>query len=385
MSKLTKAVQQTLGDKFLSIIDGVKVFRSRDYNYNFRLSDGYFQRWGRTFKDDPIYSTFSPEIMDIEISAGESCPMTCPFCYKGNKKGDPEKSDHMSLETFKGIMATLPRINNIPFVCQIAFGITSVGAHPQIFEIFQHCRDNTIIPNVTINGADPLTDEQVATLIKLTGAMAVSVNKFNFENGVDLIKRLTDAGGKQINIHYVISKQTLDFAYQLCDSIKNDPRLSKMNAIVFLGLKPKNRGQVFDILHTDDYIKLVQHCLEIGIRFGFDSCSAPKFDRALEVSDLDDAKKRWLAACSERCESGLFSAYIDCDGKYWQCSFGEGMDISYGIDVTGISSFHDEVWTTEKMGEWRTRLLELNRECPLYSKIHIDEKPPFPHEMKVIQ
>lgn len=366
----------------LEIENGVKKFRSSDYNYNFRISDGYFERWGKTLEEDPIYSRFSPEIMDIEISSGESCPMTCAFCYKGNKKGDVTKSDHMSLATFKDIISKLPKVDGIPFVCQIAFGITSIGAHPEIFGIFQHCRDLGIVPNVTINGMDPLTDEQIATLVRLTGAMAISVNKTNFENGLNLIDRLIKAGGQQINIHYVISKQSIEFAYKMCDAIKTDHRLSQLNAIVFLGLKPKNRGQAFDILPTDEYIKLVKHCLDNGVRFGFDSCSAPKFDKAVEISSLEEATKRILSSCSERCESGLFSAYIDADGKYWQCSFGEGMDISYGIDVTKITNFYDEVWTTAKMDGWRKRLLELNRECPLYAEIHVDEKPLFPHQVE---
>ena len=130
----------------LIITNQFKTFRSKDYNYNFSLQDGTFMRWGRTEQDDPAWSPIGPEIMDVEISDGESCPMTCAFCYKGNKKGDSNKSNHMSLETFKQLFATFPKS-----LTQIAFGITSIGAHPEIFDIFQHCRDNHTAPNVTIN------------------------------------------------------------------------------------------------------------------------------------------------------------------------------------------------------------------------------------------
>jgi intein/homing endonuclease len=64
----------------LVIENGIKKFRSKDYNYNFNISNGYFERWGKTREDDPTWSPYGCEIMDIEISDGESCPMTCAFC-----------------------------------------------------------------------------------------------------------------------------------------------------------------------------------------------------------------------------------------------------------------------------------------------------------------
>jgi hypothetical protein len=213
--------------------------------------------------------------------------------------------------------------------------------------------------------------------------MAISINPQNKELGLNLIHRLTSSGAKQINIHYMISKQSIDFAYQLCGLIKNDPRLKDLNAVVFLGLKPKNRGQQFDVLPTEAFVKLVNHCLENDVRFGFDSCSAPKFDEAVRISSLEEAQKKMLLSCSERCESGLFSSYVDAAGYYWHCSFGEGMEIAYGIDVKALTDFKTECWLTPKMQTWRNRLFELNRECPLYSKIHVEPPAPFPHEIEM--
>jgi hypothetical protein len=342
----------------------MKALRSEGYNFNFDKVTGYFARWGKTEAEDPSWSPFGPEIMDIEISEGEGCPLSCPFCYKGNKKGD--KATNMSLDTFKKIFATFPKT-----VTQIAFGITSVGSHPELFDIFEYCRKHGVIPNVTVNGNDPLTDEQVNRLVKACGAMAVSVVWPTQENGFNLIQRLTDAGATQINIHFMISKQTIERAYEVCNAMQNDPRLAKMNAIVFLGLKPKARGQAFDVLPVSETIRLVNHCLENNIRFGFDSCTAPRFDRAVnESTTLTEEVKKSLNQCSERCESGLFSSYIDCSGKYWHCSFGEGREDAYGIDCTTITDFTKEVWLSKPMQEWRQKLFTMERECPLYPEIH---------------
>lgn len=352
----------------------IKILESKDYNYVFNSGNGFFARWGSSKEEDPKWSPYGPEIMDIEISEGEGCPLSCPFCYKGNKKGN--KATNMSFETFTKIFKTFP-----PTVTQIAFGITSIGSHPQLFDIFHHCRDNGVIPNVTINGSDPVTDEQIGKLVQVCGAMAVSVVWPNPENGFNLIKRLTDAGAKQINIHFMISKQTIKNAYFVANAMKTDPRLEKMNAIVFLGLKPKERGQSFDVLPTEDFIGLVNYCLENEVRFGFDSCSAPRFDKAIEISSLSENMKKRLMSCSERCESGLFSAYIDASGKYWHCSFGENRKDAYGIDCTQIESFYKDVWVSPPMTEWRDRLFSLKRECPLYPDIRADQTLTHPMDI----
>lgn len=345
--------------------NGVKKFRSESYNYNFDLTTGFFQRWGKTQEDDPNWSPFGPEIMDIEISEGKGCPIVCPFCYKGNSKGN--EAVNMSFKTFKTIFKTFPKT-----ITQIAFGITSVGSHPELFDIFEYCRINRVIPNVTVNGSDPLTDYQVKRLVGVCGAMAISVVWPNQEKGFDLIKRLTDAGLKQANIHFMISKQTIGNAYEVCKAIKNDPRLAKLNAIVFLGLKPKARGQSFDVLPTDEYVKLVNYCLENEIPFGFDSCSCCRFMESVKTNKtLSDDKKEKLMECAEPCESGLFSAYIDASGKYWHCSFGENREDSGGMDVTKIKDFTKEIWYHPKMTEWRTKLISIERECPLYPEIRV--------------
>ena len=62
--------------------DRFKIFRSKDYNFNFDLRSGLFQRWGETEEDDPSWSPYGPEIADIEITT--SCfgikNKVCNFC-----------------------------------------------------------------------------------------------------------------------------------------------------------------------------------------------------------------------------------------------------------------------------------------------------------------
>jgi len=122
----------------------IKKVRTPSYNYNFDDITGKFSRWGETEKDDSQYSPIGPELIDCEIST--ICHgingVPCEHCYKSNTG----IGKNMDLETFKTIFNKLPKS-----VLQIAFGIGSLTSNPDLLEIFWHCRDNGVVPNVTIN------------------------------------------------------------------------------------------------------------------------------------------------------------------------------------------------------------------------------------------
>jgi MoaA/NifB/PqqE/SkfB family radical SAM enzyme len=352
-----------------------KLFRSSLYNYTFDLRSGHFSRWGKRPESDPAWSPYGPEILDIEISQGGGCPMSCAVCYKGN--GKVGRGRHMSFSLFKNIFDKLPNVvlksgkGRIFFITQIAFGVTSVTAHPELWEIFDYCRENGVIPNVTFNGAELIMDRFLERLVDTCGSIAVSVNETNFDRAIDTIKRMTDLGAIQINIHYVLSEQSVDFLYdKLMPAIKEDFRLRRMNALVLLGVKLLRGGVNYNVLPVNDYMRLVKYLMAKKINFGFDSCSAPRFERAVSFLELTHNEKADIIKRSERCESGLYSGYIDCNGKYWHCSFAEGDEKKGGgIDVAKVSDFLKEVWMSDSIKKWRCELIHLNRECPLFPEL----------------
>jgi MoaA/NifB/PqqE/SkfB family radical SAM enzyme len=77
----------------------------------------------------------------------------------------------------------------------------------------------------------------------------------------------------------------------------------------------------------------------------------------------DHPELKSLETVIEPCESGLFSLYINVDGKAFPCSFTEFGD---GIDVTQSLDFLKDVWYSESMSAWREKLLQCNRNCPVY-------------------
>jgi MoaA/NifB/PqqE/SkfB family radical SAM enzyme len=155
----------------LNVIDGKnkKFIRSKNYNYNFDKKTGYFERWGSSYNDDPLFSP-GPEILDIEISAGK-CIASCPFCYKANAGGLDEI--HMTFDEYKSIIDKTP-----PTLMQVALGLTDTDSNPDFIKILEYTRSKGIIPNYTCNG-QRLTDEVIDATVKNCGAVAVSVGSGN--------------------------------------------------------------------------------------------------------------------------------------------------------------------------------------------------------------
>ena len=144
--------------------------RSENYSYNFNKINGYFERWGKTQEDDPDYSPFGNEILDIEVSTicngvpglnGIESP--CKFCYKSNTK----IGRNMTLDTFKTILSLQPQT-----LTQIAIGADAKGeANPDLFAMMEYARNRGIIPNITIAN---ISDATAVKLVNVIGALAVS-------------------------------------------------------------------------------------------------------------------------------------------------------------------------------------------------------------------
>lgn len=358
-----------------------KHFRSELYNYAFDLRSGHFRRWGKGGTGNPPWSMYGPEVLNVEISSGAGCSMTCAACYKKNNKGG-NIPKNMSLETFKAIFDTLPCVvgknsgNKIYFVTQINFEITSINSHPQMWDIFDYCRENGVIPNVTINGADVLDKMTMMRLVDTCGIINVTVGLTNFTNACNQIQAMTKYGAGRVNIHYLLSNQSLDFLYDtLLPFVKEGPQLVGIHEIVFLGLKPIGRGQNFDVCPSGEYIRLLNYCVKKNIRFSNDTCSATFFEAAIDFLQLTPLQKQTLKKKQNRCEAGLYAGYIDVSGRYWFCSFGEGLDEAGGyVDVSKVQDFHKEVWMAEPIKKWRSKVIHNGRECSLFDELTTEGK-----------
>lgn len=322
------------------------------YNYSFNPKTGLFARWGNTKDDNPEFSPIGPEIIDMEISTvchNKSCG---GICYKNNSV----VGKNMSFETFKQIFDKLPEN-----VMQIAFGIGSLSyenelVNPDLFKIMEYCRMNGVVPNITINGSG-MTSEYYDELAILCGAVAVSV--YDYDTCYNAVKELTDRGMTQINIHALLSEQSYDKCMKVMLDRHTDTRLAKLNAIVFLWLKPKGKKNTFTQLTSlEKYKKLIDYALDNNIAIGMDSCSASNFLKVIKDNPNYDSINKFV----EPCESGCFSIYCNINGEFFPCSFAEGIDGITGVDILSQDNFLKDVWFGPEISNFRKRLLS-NKDC----------------------
>lgn len=362
----------------------IKRVVSPNYNYHFNGVTGEFARWGATFEDNPKSGAL--EIFDLEVSEvcsgipsiGSDVAVPCSFCYKTNTR----VGRLMSFDTFKTIFNKLPQT-----LTQIAFGIGDIGAHgdyndSDLVRMFQYCRNNDwnpgVVPNLTINGWG-LTDEWADTLVANCGAIAVS-RYANKDVCYDAVKKLTDRGLTQTNIHMVVSEESMDACYDLVNDSMNDPRLAKLNAIVFLTLKPKGKRNKWNtVLDINKYRDLINYAMDNGVRVGMDSCGAKKFLVAMK----DHKNFDQFCQLVESCESTLFSGYANVLGHFYPCSFTEeepGWET--GIDLTQIEDFNRDVWQDKRVVAFREANLATTdetvcsdcRSCVTFPELNGDKK-----------
>lgn len=330
----------------------LKTLRSPDYNFVFNDEDGFFARWGKTLEDDPEYSPFGPEILDLEIST--ICSKGCSWCYKSNKR----QGRNMSFETFKIILDKMPK-----HLTQIALGIGDIDANPDLWRMMEYCRANNVVPNITING-ERMTSGLYDLLAELCGAVAVSL--YSKDTCYTAVQELTSRGLSQTNTHVLLSQETLPLCHEVLYDRTIDPRLKNLNAVVFLWLKPKgDRNHYHQVEKMSDLKQLISLAQQTG-KFGFDSCTAPNFLQAVQGSPYYGQYKM----VAEPCESSCFSWYCNVDGTGFPCSFSEG--VVPGVDMVRCSDFLKDVWNAQETTDFRRRLMENKdtngcRRCPIYS------------------
>lgn len=342
----------------------IRTYSSKFYNWSFDTSNGTFMRWGKTKEDNPIYSDIGPEILDLEISTICHGPSgkPCSFCYKNNTPN----GTYMSFDTFKLILDKMP--SNL---MQIAFGIGDIDSNPDLERILQYTRSKNIVPNITINGYR-LSESDIRLLVNNCGSIAVS--RYNDNDCFDAVYRLTEAGAKQVNIHQVFHDSTVSDCLHLIGQLKLDRRLTKLNAVLFLMLKPTGRAR--DIIPTktiNQFKLLLDKALDVGTPIGFDSCSAPL---VLECTKYH-LRANDIHKMIEPCEAFLFSSYANVKGEFFPCSFYENELKNKGLKVIMDTNFIKDIWYNETMNNWRVRLLNSSSNCNCQLKTSCRNCPIF--------
>lgn len=365
----------------------VKLVRSKDYNYNFDKENGKFISWADKLKNDAEFCKYGPNILDMEWSTicnGIGNPKKynpqspyntctpCSFCYKTNSGC----GTNMSLETYKKILSKLPKT-----ICQIAGGIGNIDSNPDLWDILEYTRSQGIIPNITINGWH-LTDEYAEKLAKVCGA--ISISKYSPKdvcyNAVEKLAKFKNKEGytlRQVNIHQLIAHETIKGCLEVIDDKLNDKRLENLNHIVFLTLKEKGDRNTMHVPTCEDYKTVVEYAIKNNISIGSDSCGSGTLYQVYKNLGLENQVKNCIISCES---FGIESAYINVDGKYFPCSFAEGVgEWQDGLDVLNCEDFMKDIWYNSLLNKYRELSIKTKdcngcRKCLVYPNVNICDK-----------
>ena len=284
-----------------------KIDKKNKFISMFNPDTGFYIRSGviEDGKDtgvDPFMTSF-PELLDIGIMQTCVCSHRCNVdCYQ---KAIERTGKNMSVADFKSILE-----QGKGKLFQVALGgAGDVDTHENFEEIVKLCREYNIVPNFTTSGI-LMTKEKAEICKKYCGAVAVSEHFADYtDKALDL---LLEAGVKT-NIHYVLSKKSIDIAIE---RLKNNSFKKGINAVVFLLYKPVGLGREENMLDVNDprvaeFFELIDSG-DFHHKVGFDSCAAPgivNFTKKVNLDSLDF------------CEGARYSAYIDANMNMMPCSF----------------------------------------------------------------
>lgn len=302
-------------------------------NYHF-LADsktGITFRWGKTLNDNPMFAPV-PELADISIS--NRCSKGCNFCYK-NSTSDGKV---MTIDEYCQVLDSI-RSPKYGTVFQVAIGGGEPLEHPDFLKIVEETDKRGIILNFTTNGR-LLTQKMFAAIKGKVGAIAISTTSMAEWKAIK--HTLKGSDGIKINIHYILSKTSIQEATQMVNGEYNE-LLRGINAVVFLTYKPAGRGSKGSVLKEkkdiDAFIKTIRFP-KISCKIGFDACFVPMLlqSHAIKTEMVDT------------CEGGFFSVYIDEYMQVSPCSFSGGKDAYslkeydfYDIWLNKLQSYRERV------------------------------------------
>lgn len=136
-------------------------------------------------------------------------------------------------------------------------------------------------------------------------------------------------------------------------------------------LKPKGERNNLTVISDLEPLKsLVDKAKQNKVPIGFDSCSAPLYFECVKNDPDFDIQE----VLCESCESTLFSAYINVEGRFFPCSFAEGTEgWEEGLDVLSCDDFVKDIWKHPRTIEFRNSLIcqrhkvsPICRMCPIF-------------------
>lgn len=281
----------------------------------FSFDTGFYMRTGvlddnwKDTEEDPLYRSY-PQLIDIGVMRRCSCAKRCAIdCYQGAR----QMGSNMSLKNYKWLIDQIS-----PYVFTAALGgAGNVCDHKHFEELLSYANEKGIKPNFTDSGLT-FTPEKIKIIKKYCGACAISLHPVNndYSQMQPYTKNAIDnliAAGVKTNIHYVLSKVSIDDAIR---RLEEDDWPEGLNAVVFLLYKDVGLGVKEKVLEVTDprvlkFFSAVDN-YKGKIKIGFDACT---------VCGVSQFMKNVDNASIDSCEAMRHTMYIDAQMHAMPCSF----------------------------------------------------------------
>lgn len=175
------------------------------------------------------------------------------------------------------------------------------------------------------------------------------------------VKMLLDAGVKT-NIHYVLSKTTIDEAIL---RLKYNGFPNGINAVIFLLHKPIGLGSEENVLDYNDprvkeFFTLIDEN-KFTFKIGFDSCTVPAIiNHCNKIDPLS----------IDSCEAARYSMYIDSNSIAYPCSFdNDKKNFAVKIDYNNNINI-ETIWNSEEFERFRNHFHNSCANCPNHSSCY---------------
>lgn len=314
-----------------------------------------FLKMAKKAQDTSQNKIFQPLVAHIDIT--NSCNLHCIHCRCGNERN--KKS--MSLKNFKKIIKNLKKFDKLTW---ISLGGGEPLLNKNIFEMIVFCKDNDFKVLVTTNGTllDKKWIKQFETIgldriqISLDGASKKIHDKIrgngSFKKTMEAIKNLKKS---KIDITCRMTLNKINFK-------EGGNFVKKMNS---LGIKlisirkcvphgyAKSNISNLDF-SKEEYAKILQFCFDLADKLGVHLSSGDPiaiFQNKKIIKNIDKLSKKIIGGCSP----GISYLYIDSSHKIKPCPM---LDLVLGdalnediINIWENSEFYKRIRSKELKGK----------------------------------
>jgi hypothetical protein len=301
--------------------DKYKAVESPKYNYLFDKQSGACRRWSDSASGRPEYSPFGPEVLGISVMSQGNIYTEDMLC----------RSRPMEMTKFKELLTPFLRLNSV--LTTVVLYAKGIGAYEWMLRAYiTHVKKHNINVEVVFGYSD-LNEKTQAALKGVDVCNIVARREDNLKKVFSLYP-----GTMETTYGFFVGEDIVD---QLIE------------------LPPPNSLVMFysSFGESDVFEKAVAWVLENNIPFGFDPYLSKPFSDYL----IKKAKHHsQLLVNTLYYDGGLFSAFIDFDGKLFPCAkLASNPNYKhFGIDYTGAKEPDQIViWHSMAMTAWRAIII----------------------------